>query len=408
VSERTVPRSYADRCAIVQISVQLSFLVASVTWGTALAWAFKDPGQERNERQASGVLPPVRVSPDGSRFVVGPTEELFLPWGFNYLGKFGELAEESWHTPEGWQRLVDDFKQMKALGANVVRWHLQFPTYMQGPDAIDEAALQQLKSLLALAQDTGLYLDLTGLNLYRKAKVPAWYDQLQEPARWEVQAKFWKAIARVAAGNSAVFCYDLVNEPVIGEPREGEHPWILGELGGFYFVQRIAYNRARRPAEEVAAEWLRLLRAAIREEDQRTLITVGVIPWAFVWKGARPIFYSPAGLPYLDFVSIHVYPRSGRLKEELEALAVYDLGKPLVIEEIFPLACSIEELDEFIDAASGRVDGWISHYFGHSPDEHRKRAEPAGELTARFLEYWRAKGLKMVKSLSEQQRNHPK
>ena len=39
-----------------------------------------------------------------------------------------------------------------------------------------------------------------------------------------------------------------------------------------------------------------------------------------------------------------------------------------------------------------RADGWISHYFGHTVEAHRKGAEPGGQLVAAFLEYWRDKG----------------
>lgn len=45
--------------------------------------------------------------------------------------------------------------------------------------------------MLALAEETGLYLDVTGLGCYRKSDTPAWYDALDEAARWQAQAKFW-------------------------------------------------------------------------------------------------------------------------------------------------------------------------------------------------------------------------
>ena len=91
---------------------------------------------------------------------------------------------------------------------------------------------------MRLAEQTGLYLDLTGLGCYHKQDVPAWYDALEESDRWDVQARFWKAVAGVCKDSPAIFCYDLMNEPVLdGGKGDG---WLAGEpLGGKYFVQRI-------------------------------------------------------------------------------------------------------------------------------------------------------------------------
>ena len=338
-------------------------------------------------------LPKVRVSADGSHFALAGSGKRFTPWGFNYLGEFERLAEDDWHTPEGWKRIAEDFREIKDLGANVVRWHLQFETFMKAADELDSEQIARLKKLLELAQETGLYLDLTGLNCFRKDRIPKWFDALPEKKRWQAQARFWSAISETCDGNSAVFCYDLINEPVIGKPEtEDEHPWVTGELGGFHFVQRISHSADARNRHQVAAEWVKTLVDAIRVHDKETPITVGVIPWAFVWPQAKPVFYSPAALAHLDFVSIHCYPESGKLEEEIAALATYDLGKPLVVEEIYPMKCTIDELEAFMQAASPRVDGWVSHYFGHTVEQHRAGAEPAGKLSAAFFEFWSEKG----------------
>lgn len=331
---------------------------------------------------------PARISIEGSHFVLAGSGEKFTPWGFNYLGVHGQLAEENWHTAEGWARVVKDFGEMKKLGANVVRWHLQFGTYMTGPDAPDEAQLARLGCLLELARETGIYLDLTGLNCFRKDRIPSWYDELPEEKRWQTQARFWSAIAKTCTGNSTIFCYDLLNEPIIGRPKDGEHPWVGGELGGFHFVQRISHNPNERENREIAGDWIEAMVGAIRKHDKETPVTVGVIPWAFVWAGAKPVFYSLRTMDDLDFVSIHCYPKSENLDKEIAALAVYDLGKPLVIEEIFPMNCSMEEFEKFMQAADPKVDGWISHYFGHTPEEHRAGAEPGGVISADFFELW--------------------
>jgi aryl-phospho-beta-D-glucosidase BglC (GH1 family) len=334
----------------------------------------------------------VRLSTDGTQLLVGESGRRFVPWGFNYLGQFERLAEDDWDSPAGWRRIKSDFQEMRKLGANVVRWHLQFETFMKSPDGADQKQLARLKQLLSVARKNGLYLDLTGLNCYRLNRIPSWYDALPEAERWDVQARFWEAVAKSCADDPVVFCYDLMNEPVISEPAKVEHPWVTGELGGFYFVQRICNRPAGREAHEIAAAWVKQLVGSIRRYDPESLITVGVIPWAFVWPQAKPVFYSPDAIPNLDFVSIHVYPHTGKLENELSALSVYQLGKPLIIEETFPLTCSIADLNRFIEATTNRVDGWISHYFGHTVAQHKAGAKPGGPAVAEFLEYWARKG----------------
>ncbi len=330
----------------------------------------------------------VVVDGDKSHFVVEHTDTRFIPWGFNYLGVHGHLAEEEWQTDAGWKKVETDFREMKKLGANVVRWHLQVPTYLKGPKEADEEQLARLVKLLDLAGEVGVYLDLTGLNCYRLANSPKWYDELSEKERWEVQAFFWETIAKTCAGRPEVFCYDLMNEPVIVAAKPGEHPWLGGELGGFHFVQRLIRDPAGREQVDVAKAWSEMMVAAIRTHDQKTLVTVGVIPWAFVWPTAKPVFYAPEVKGNFDFVSIHVYPTSGKQDADLKALDAYRVGLPLVIEETFPLSCSQEEFEAYLVKAGPKVNGWVSHYFGATIEEHRAGAEPAGALVARFLEYW--------------------
>lgn len=160
-------------------------------------------------------MPPIRVSDDGTHFVLGESDQRFVPYGFNYDHEGdGELIEDYWI--DRWQLVESAFQEMKQLGANVVRIHLQFGKFMNSPDDPNEVSLQQLSRLLRLAETTGLYLDITGLGCYHKQDVPAWYDALEEQQRWNAQTNFWTAVSKTCAGSPAVFCYDLMNEPVVG------------------------------------------------------------------------------------------------------------------------------------------------------------------------------------------------
>ncbi len=126
---------------------------------------------------------------------------------------------------------------------------------MKSPEQPDEKNLARLGKLVGLAEETGLYLDVTGLGCYHKDEVPAWYDAMDESARWKVQARFWSTVAGVCKDSPAIFCYDLMNEPVASGDRKGD--WLPGApLDGSYFVQRLTTDMRGRTDVEVAKEWI--------------------------------------------------------------------------------------------------------------------------------------------------------
>ena len=344
-------------------------------------------------------LEPIRISPDGKSFVQGEPGKPFRVWGVNYdhdsTGKNGRLLEDYWIGE--WDTVRSDFAEMKELGANVVRIHLQVAKFKDAPETPNEKSLAQLRRLLALAEETGLYLDITGLGCYHKADTPKWYDAMDEAARWKVQARFWTAVAQTCRASPAVFCYDLMNEPVIGgNTAEG---WVAGELGGKNFVQRLTLEPGKRTQIEIAKAWVDQLTAAIRAEDAKHLITVGVIPWALVWPNAKPVFYSPEVSPALDFVSIHLYPKKGEVDKALTAMAVYDIGKPLVIEETFPLECGLEEMDDFLKRSRPRAEGYISFYWGRTIKEYAAAKEDP--LAAAIMGAWLKQFQKLAPAMKQ-------
>ena len=337
----------------------------------------------------SRALEPVRVSHDGKSFVLAESGKPFRVWGVNYdhdAKGNGRLLEDYWETE--WETVRADFEEIKELGANVVRIHLQLGKFMSAPDTPNEKSLAQLRRLLELAEQDGLYLDLTGLGCYHKADVPPWYDAMDEAARWTVQARFWSVIARTCRGSPAVFCYDLMNEPVTAGKKEDG--WLAGELGGKHFVQCLTLEPGTRTQVEIANAWVDRLTTAIRAEDRAHMITVGAIPWALMWPGAKPVFYSPEVSPALDFVSIHLYPNKGEVDKALTALAVYDIGKPLVIEETFPLSCTLADMDDFLRRSKARAEGCISFYWGRTAAEYREAPEKTmlNALMAAWLKYF--------------------
>jgi aryl-phospho-beta-D-glucosidase BglC (GH1 family) len=105
----------------------------------------------------------IRVSDDGAHFVRGKTDERFVLWGVNYdHDDSGRLLEDYWERE--WETVAEDFREIKALGANVVRIHLQLARFMETADQPNRANLDRLANLVKLAEETGLYLDVTGLG----------------------------------------------------------------------------------------------------------------------------------------------------------------------------------------------------------------------------------------------------
>jgi hypothetical protein len=256
------------------------------------------------------------------------------------------------------------------MRANVIRIHLQFPDFVKGPGRFDPEALARLTQMLELAKKHRIYLDITGLSCYRKNKRADWYDAMSDKDRWRTQAQFWEAIAERCASSPAVFGYDLINEPIVsGKRKDG---WYTGEFGGYEFLQRLSLDQGDRPLDDIAREWTRTMVAAIRKRDKTHLITIGMLP---AW-GVSP----KAVGPELDFIAVHIYPRAGKVEDAIANLKQFDVGKPIVIEETFPLYCGVADERQFLLSSRDIASGWIGQYPDASPAELKAR-QRSGQIT---------------------------
>ena len=336
-------------------------------------------------------LEPVRVSKDGTGFVRSPSGAKFIPWGFNYdHDSKGRLIEDYWL--DEWDLVKTHFGQMKRLGANVVRVHLQFGKFMEAADKPNAKALARLGDLLKLAEATGLYLDLTGLGCYHKADVPAWYDALGEKERWAAQARFWEAVAGQCKDSPAVFCYDLMNEPVVPGGKRKSGDWLGPAFGDKHFVQFVTLDQAGRKRPDVARAWVRELAAAIRKHDRDHLVTVGLVDWSLDRPGLTSGFVPKSIADDLDFLCVHLYPQAGKVDEAIQTLKGFAVGKPVVIEETFPLKCSKAEFESFLEKSEGIAAGWIGFYWGVPPEELRKQKTIPAAITLSWLEIFQKRG----------------
>jgi len=149
----------------------------------------------------------VQVASDRWNFRRSVSGRPFVPVGVNYDHDMSSpcplLLEDYWH--DRWADVERDFQEMADLGFNVVRVHLQFEQFVQGPGTPNEVNLQQLDQLVRLAERRGLLLNVTGLGFYRRERVPAWYAALSDDAAMEAEAGFWTSVASRYRDDAAIF-----------------------------------------------------------------------------------------------------------------------------------------------------------------------------------------------------------
>ena len=293
----------------------------------------------------------VRIAPDRKGFVLEPSGARFTPWGHNYASV--DLLERLAADPA---RVAREFAEMKAAGTTVARVHPEMPRLLTGPGKADPRGVAQLRELLGIAEKSGIRLMITGLACYRIKDRMAWYDALGEAERWQTQAFFWETVARTCAGSQAVFAYDLVNEPAAtGKPGDS---WYTGRMGDVEFCQRLSLDPGKRQGDTIFREWTPRMVAAIRRHDPARLITMGMLPFPGAYRAAAES---------LDFVSPHLYPKTGKVADEIRLLGQFAWDKPIVIGETFPLTCGADDLRDFLLRSRDAAHGWLGHWPDESP-----------------------------------------
>lgn len=293
----------------------------------------------------------VKTAPDNDGFVLHPSGDRYIPWGHNYASV--DIMERLANDPA---RVEWEFAEMRSAGTTVVRIHPEMTRILVGPAQADQRALAQLRKILRIAENSGIHLQVTGLACYKIKDRMAWYDSMDDAERWATQAFFWETIARTCADSPAVFAYDLINEPAaVGQRADG---WYMGRMGEVEFCQRLSLDPGRRSGDDVFREWTKRMVAAIRTHDQAHLITMGMLPFPGAYKAVAE---------QLDFVSPHLYPKSGKVDDEIKLLKQFAWDKPIVIGETFPLSCGVEDERDFLLQSRASARGWIGHWPDESP-----------------------------------------
>ena len=179
-----------------------------------------------------------------------------------------------------------------------------------------------------------------------------------------------------------------MNEPVVAGGAKKRDDWLGPAFAGSCFVQFITLEAKGRPRAEIARQWIDRLVTAIRKHDQRHLVTVGLVPWSLDRPGMSSGFIPEKVADKLDFIAMHLYPKAGKVAEAMETLRGFAVGKPVIIEETFPLKCSQDEMEQFIDESKAVASGWISFYWGKTAEEYRKGGAIGDAIIANWLEWF--------------------
>ena len=189
-----------------------------------------------------------------------------------------------------------------------------------------------------------------------------------------------------------MFCYDLMNEPVVPGGRRKPGDWLGPPFGEFHYVQFITLDQKGRPRPEIARAWVETLVKAIRRVDPPPSdhgrhgrlepgpagLDVGLRP-----RDGRPGARFPLRPPLSE-------GREGR-RGDRDARGLRAAGKPVVIEETFPLMCGAEEFRDIPRAIEearrglGRVLLGQDARGAQAVEDHLRRhdAGMAGDLPCR-------------------------
>ncbi len=267
---------------------------------------------------------------------------------------------------------------------NVVRVHLQVGRFLEAADRPNDENLKTLGRLVTLAEETGLYLDVTGLGCYRKQDVPAWYDALDEAGRWEVQVRFWKEVAQVCRRSDAIFCYDLMNEPVLS--GEGQQDRMARRSAAGKILRPADYDRRPGPERQGDRQGLGgkvdrgdpVGRRPAHDHGRRHPLGPGL-------QGGQPLFYSPRSRRPARLRQHPLLPQESAdrgIARDPEGLRSRQAARH---RGDFPWKRVSTKRKKFIRRSGSHVDGWVSFYWGKTPEESEKKGDLPGTIIAQWL-----------------------
>ncbi len=376
-----------------------------------------------------GSLPRIRVAQDGRGFVDAAGKP-FVPFGVTYYRPGTGWAPQVWKQWDA-EATRKDLRRLKDLGGNCVRVFTTFGSFYPEPGRLNEDAVAKLESLLNLAEEVGVYVHPTGPDHWEG--IPAWVrgDMFAEEKLLQAREEFWRMLAGRFRGRTAIFAYDLLNEPEVGWDSPAMkirwNGWLqkkyattdrLAERWGPQAPTRqwgsipipIAAKAVKTRElddyqdfrEDLADQWARRQVAAIKAADAEAMATIGYIQWSVpaLLPGLQhySAFRPSRQAAFLDFLEIHFYPLAsgfyeygsaeaeGRNLAYLESVLreVARPGKPVVVAEFgwqgggqltidngkHPPATEADQARwcrQVVETTRAMADGWLNWGFFDHP-----------------------------------------
>ena len=281
--------------------------------------------------------------------------------GSRWIGYGGTFGAAGPYAPyDGFNdQWAQAFNAAQDLGFNQLRVYLPLFYYVQrdskGKLATINAHLDNLDTILQMAENRGLHLDLTGDLVWHGAdEAPDWYDAMGYADRWSVQQFFWRKVSKVAEPSNAVFMYELTSEPIIGGSS-----WYGCYFGGWYFCQNLATNVSGSTAASLAREWTAKMVNAVHSNDTRHIISIGMKP---VESG--PLSPQNVG-KYLDAITFHEYPQRDQADSAISIAQWFaSWKKPTILGETSFLYAGVDTQREFLLGIRPYIDSYITIWDG--------------------------------------------
>jgi len=295
------------------LSAAFGFFLGCCT--AALAQSSPVPAAPHTE---NGQTPLAPVTLSGNYFA--HSGHAFVPVGVNWVPA---VAGMQWPTQWDPAAIEADFRRMHELGVNTVRLDLVWGWFEPRPDDFNPEAFRQLDFLVSLAHRYQIYLHpelLIGGEVGE-----AWWDvsyrhgrdPQSDPYMLRLETDFAARLAERYASESAIFAWDLTDEPP------------------FWISQSVT--------DPVALNWTRLISSALRKYDSRHPLVVGT-SMEDISRGS----FRPDNLAReVDFFSIHPYTiyanklfPDAMLSERqthgaaFESLISRGAGHPVLIQEL--------------------------------------------------------------------------